>query len=90
MPILTCKYRLVADEHNPHVKIIKYVDKGKRVLDIGCATGYLAEKLAEAVTDRDGEVNMTVSDRFNLAHVTEGSQDAPVYLNLTFELGVFP
>jgi len=48
MPILTCKYRLVADEHNPHVKIIKYVDKGKRVLDVGCATGYLAGKLAEA------------------------------------------
>ena len=32
-----------------------------------------------AVADRDGEVNMTVSDGFNLAHVTGESQDAPVY-----------
>jgi len=37
----------VADEHGPHVKIVKYVDKGKRVLDVDCATGHLAEKLAE-------------------------------------------
>jgi len=29
-----------------------------------------------AVADRDGEANMTVSDSFNLAHVTEESQDA--------------
>ena len=37
-----------------------------------------------AVADRDGEANMTASGRFNLAHVTEESQDA-VHLNLTFE-----
>ena len=37
----------MADEHGPHVKIVKYVDKGKRVLDVDCATGHLAEKLAE-------------------------------------------
>jgi len=43
-----------------------------------------------AVANRDGEVNMTVSDSFNLAHVTEEGQDAPIYLSLTFELRVFP
>jgi len=84
MPILTCKYRFAADEHSPHVKIIKHADKGKHVLDVGRATGHLAEKLVEAVADRDGGVNMTVSDGFNLAHVTGESQDA-AYLNLTFE-----
>jgi len=43
----TSKYRFVAEEYAPHIKIIKYVGKDKRVLDVGCATGYLAEKLAE-------------------------------------------
>jgi len=45
----TCKYRFVADGHSPHVKIIKYVDKGKRVLDIGCATGSFSIPLARPI-----------------------------------------
>ena len=51
----SCEYGFAADEHSPHVKIVKHVDEGKRVLDVGCATGYLAEKLAEAVADRTGK-----------------------------------
>lgn len=35
-----------------------------------------AVALNVAVADRDGEVSMTVSDSFNLAHVTEGESDA--------------
>jgi len=72
----SCEYEFAADERSPHVEIVKHVDKGKRVLDVGRVTGRLAEKLAEAVADRDGGANMTVSGCLNLAHVTEGSQDA--------------
>ena len=87
----SCEYRLAADEHSPHVEIVKYVDESKRVLDVGCATGYLAGKLAEAVADRDGEASMTVSDGFNLAHVTEGVKTPRMSeSNITFELGAFP
>gem|GEM_PF-6329245 len=49
MPILTHEYRFAADEHNPHVKIVKYVDKGKRVLDVGCATGSFSIPLARPI-----------------------------------------
>jgi len=51
----SCEYRLAADEHSPHVEIVKYVDESKRVLDVGCATGYLAEKLVEAIVDSTEE-----------------------------------
>jgi len=40
----SCEYRLAADEHSPHVEIVKHVDEGKRVLDVGRATGYLVRK----------------------------------------------
>jgi len=51
----SCEYRLAADEHSPHVKIIKHVDEGEHVLDVECTTGYLAGKLAEALADRTGK-----------------------------------
>jgi 2-polyprenyl-3-methyl-5-hydroxy-6-metoxy-1,4-benzoquinol methylase len=41
------KYRFVGEEHGPHVKIVRYVGRGKRVLDVGCVTGYLARRLVE-------------------------------------------
>ena len=31
--------------HSPHTKIVKYVGNGKNVLDVGCATGYIAREL---------------------------------------------
>jgi len=42
------KYKFVTEEHGTHVKIIKYVGKNKRILDVGCATGYLARRLIES------------------------------------------
>ncbi|MEM0010911.1 MAG: class I SAM-dependent methyltransferase [Conexivisphaerales archaeon] len=41
------KYRFISEAHGPHVKIIRHVGRGRRVLDVGCATGYLAEELTE-------------------------------------------
>lgn len=36
---------LTFSSHGPHAKIIRYVGKNKRVLDVGCATGYLDKQL---------------------------------------------
>ncbi len=41
------KYKFVEEEYGPHVKIIRYVGGGRRVLDVGCATGYLAKRFVE-------------------------------------------
>ena len=31
--------------HSPHMKIIKYIGNNKKVLDVGCSTGYIAKEL---------------------------------------------
>lgn len=41
------RYHFISEEHGPHMKIIRYIGRGRRVLDVGCATGYLAEKLTK-------------------------------------------
>lgn len=33
------------DLHNPHVKIVSRIDANSKVLDVGCASGYLAKEL---------------------------------------------
>lgn len=33
--------------HSPHSKTIRYVGTGKKVLDVGCASGYMAHRLSE-------------------------------------------
>jgi len=42
---VVARYSFWASPHSPHVKIVNWVGKTKRVLDIGCATGYLAEQM---------------------------------------------
>jgi FkbM family methyltransferase len=50
-----------------------------------------AVALNVAVADRDGEVSMTVSDSFNLAHVTEGESDASCCVWISYSRkSVFP
>lgn len=39
------KYRLTSDRYGAHQKIINWVGRKKRVLEIGCANGYLLKKL---------------------------------------------
>lgn len=36
-------YRLSSSRHSAHYKIIRLVGKGKKVLDVGCGSGYLGE-----------------------------------------------
>lgn len=35
------------DRHNPHVKIVSRICSGAKILDVGCASGYLARELKE-------------------------------------------
>ena len=39
------RYHLNLDPYSIHMKAVKLVGKNKTVLDIGCATGYMAERL---------------------------------------------
>jgi len=39
------EYQFDPSPHSPHVKILNLVKPGKRVLDVGCASGYLAKRL---------------------------------------------
>jgi 2-polyprenyl-3-methyl-5-hydroxy-6-metoxy-1,4-benzoquinol methylase len=39
------KYQLNLNPHLAHAKIVQYVGENKRVLDVGCAAGYLAKEL---------------------------------------------
>jgi len=39
------KYQLNLNPHLAHTKIVQYVGENKRVLDVGCAAGYLAKEL---------------------------------------------
>lgn len=41
------KYSLNPSRHFSHFKIVNYVGSNKKVLDVGCATGYLAKNLKE-------------------------------------------
>jgi len=45
------KCGFISEAHGPHMKILRYVGRGKRVLDVGCATGYLAERFVENDND---------------------------------------
>jgi 2-polyprenyl-3-methyl-5-hydroxy-6-metoxy-1,4-benzoquinol methylase len=48
--VQTCKYDTMVDagaENTSHVQMLQLVGGGKRVLDVGCATGYLARALVE-------------------------------------------
>ncbi len=37
-------YRFDSSVHGSHMKVIKYVGNNKKILDVGCASGYLAEQ----------------------------------------------
>jgi len=39
------KYKFDPSPHSPNVKILNLIKSNKKVLDIGCSSGYLAEKL---------------------------------------------
>ena len=39
------EYQFDPSLHSPHVKIFNLVKPGKKVLDVGCASGYLAKRL---------------------------------------------
>jgi len=42
------KYNILnQDTYNSHMKILSYIDNGKKVLDVGCSTGKLAKKIQE-------------------------------------------
>ncbi len=40
-----CKYKFDKSPHGAHIKIINNVERNKKVLDIGCATGYIGREL---------------------------------------------
>lgn len=41
------EYKFDPSPYSPNVKILNLIQPGKKVLDVGCASGYLAEKLAK-------------------------------------------
>jgi len=49
--------------HSPHTKIINYIGNGKTILDVGCATGYLAKELKKKDCNIVGiEINQDAVD----------------------------
>ena len=65
--------------HSPHTKIVKYVGNGKKVLDVGCATGYVAHELMKKgcrvvgidIDKAMAEVAKSYCDRVIVANVEE-------------------
>ncbi len=43
----TSTFRLEKDELGAHQKIISWVGKNRKVLEVGCASGYISEKLVQ-------------------------------------------
>lgn len=39
------KHMFDPSPHSPHTKIISYLGKNKKVLDVGCSSGYIAKEL---------------------------------------------
>ncbi len=56
-------YRFSPDPHGTHAKLLKYTGKNKNVLEVGCATGYISEKLKENGCNVVGiEINPEAAD----------------------------
>ena len=65
--------------HSPHTKIIKYISDGMAVLDVGCSTGYIGEKLKEKrcyvvgieIDEAMAEVAKRIYDKVIIGNVDE-------------------
>ncbi len=66
-----------------HHRVVEAVKAGSRVLDVGCAGGYLARRLVErgcfvvGVDARDDEAARSACDRFHVAELDGGSWTPP-------------
>ncbi|MDP1728725.1 MAG: class I SAM-dependent methyltransferase [archaeon] len=73
------KYNLKPFKFSSHDKIINLVDKNKKVLDIGCASGYLASFLKEKGCVVDGvdtdEELIKIAKKYCNAYILDISKD---------------
>ena len=73
------KYKLKPFKFSSHDKILNFVEKNKKVLDIGCASGYLASFLEEKNCIVDGididQKSVAKAKEFCNAHVLNISQE---------------
>jgi SAM-dependent methyltransferase len=84
-----------AAENNTHAKVLKAVGRGKRVLDVGCATGYLSEFLLQArdcdVTclEPDPAAAAVAAERLGSRVVVGGTELLPTFAPGSFDVVVY-